>query len=50
MMYCPSCRENYDYEGEQQPPYAAIHTMDEPPQHRHPITYELLLSAEESRE
>lgn len=38
MLYCPTCRDFFSTDGEQQPPYAVIHTVTEPPTHLHPIT------------
>lgn len=47
LMYCGTCRTGFK-EGEfspARPPYSVIHLMTEPPQHVHPITRELLVSA-----
>ncbi len=46
MIYCPSCRTTYTA-AESEPPYSAIHTMEEPPRHLHPITREALALTEE---
>jgi uncharacterized Zn finger protein (UPF0148 family) len=38
--YCPTCRDEYVVD--ENPPYAVIHTVEDPPRHLHPETREVV--------